>query len=207
MRLTAPIHGSRATSAEEILGREHPLAHAEERVGRLGAQSGTVAVVLVGSAAGLAAGARGLLAVLVAAAIVQTALAILLASAVACRHERALALIAAGRERLPLDAVRRERARLADPRRATLLARSLERLRSEARRPYGGHPIGGPLYEPGVIREVDGELGGIVRALRAAPRLVAVARAELLLRGPSSPLYGTDSRRLREELRRIQFTA
>jgi hypothetical protein len=138
---------------------------------------------------------------------VEIALGLWLASAVGARRDWALALIAAGRDRLPLEAVRRECARLADPRRATLLARSLDRLRSEAGRPHGRSAITAPLYVPSVIRDVDAELTRIVRMLRTAPRLVAVARAELLLRGPSSPLYGDDSLRLREELRRIQYLA
>jgi hypothetical protein len=208
MQLTAAIHRSdRATSAQEVLGREHPLARAEERVRWLEVQALVLAVVLTGSTGALVAGARELLAVLLAAGAVQVTVAIWLASAVGSRRERALSLIAAGRDRLPLEAVRRERARLADPQRATLLARSLDRLRCEAGRPYGKRPIVAPLYVPAVIREVDAELTRIVRMLLTAPRLVAVARAELLLRGPSSPLYGDDSLRLREELRRIQYLA
>jgi hypothetical protein len=206
MDLTAAIHrSSRASTAQEILGRDHPLALAEDRVRWLGTQSAALVAVLTGSAVASVAGMRAVLAVLLAAALVQAVLAIWLVSAVGSRRERALALLARGHDCLPLEAVRHELVRLANPRRATGLARSLDRLRSEARRPYRDRSIIAPLYVPAVIREVDDELARIVGLLRAAPQLVAVARAEQLLRGPSSPLYGTDSLRLREELRRIQF--
>jgi hypothetical protein len=60
---------------------------------------------------------------------------------------------------------------------------------------------------PGVIRAADAELATTVRALCARPDASTVARVERLLCGASSPLYGEDARRLREELTRIHFRA
>ena len=95
--------------------------------------------------------------------------------------------------------MRRERARLA--RRVGALAKSLERMRVDARRPMRNRPVVAPLYFPSVIREVDAELARTARLLRdGTPDLAAVARTEELLGGESSPLYGPDVLRLREEL-------
>ena len=60
---------------------------------------------------------------------------------------------------------------------------------------------------PGVIRAADAELATTVRVLSARPDASTVARVERLLCGASSPLYGKDARRLREELTRIHFIA
>ena len=153
-----------AQAARAMLGGEHPLARAEERMRWLRAQ----------------------------------------AAADGARRRRALELIAAGRAALPLAAVRRERARLA--RRVGALAESLERMRVDARRPMRNRPVVAPLYFPSVIREVDDELARTARLLRdGTPDLAAVARTEELLGGESSPLYGPDVLRLREELARLQY--
>ena len=145
-----------AQAARAILGGEHPLARAEERMRWLRAQAAADAALVTASAAGLAAGATQLLALLVAAAAVQIAIIAGLFAAAGARRRRALELIAAGRAALPLAAVRRERARLA--RRVGALARSLERMRVDARRPMRNRPVVAPLYFPSVIREVDAEL-------------------------------------------------
>jgi hypothetical protein len=194
----------RARCAEATLGREHPLARAEERLGWLRRQALVVAVTLVGSAIGLVAGIEQLGAALPAAALVLVVLATWIVVAVGAIRERALELIAEGRDALPLAAVRRECARLASPRRVLDLARSLDELRREARRPR--RSLVAPLYVPAVIRESDAEiarLAGLLRSGRTEP--AALARIERLLSGARSPLYGADGRRLREELRRIHF--
>jgi hypothetical protein len=193
-----------AQAARTVLGGEHPLARVEERIRWLRAQAAAVAALVTGSAAGLVVGATELLAVLLAAAVVQAGIVAGLVAAAGARRRRALELIAAGRAALPLAAVRRERARLA--RRVGALARSLERMRVDARRPMRDRSIVAPLYVPAVIREVDAELAQTARLLRdGTADLAAVARTEELLGGESSPLYGTDVRRLREELARLQY--
>jgi hypothetical protein len=208
MHLPAGIRPSaRASVAERILGDEHPLARAEERVRWLSSQVATATTLLLGSVVALLLGAQGLRTIVVAAAGVQAVLLLALTLAVRARRERAVDLIAGGRASLPLAAVQHERARLADPRRAQRFARSLDSLRRDARRSWRERPLHRPLYAPAVIREVDGDLARIARVLRSCrPELSALARVERLLSGESSPLYEGDTRRLRDELRRIQFS-
>jgi hypothetical protein len=64
-----------------------------------------------------------------------------------------------------------------------------------------------PLYVPAVIRALDAELAATVRVLCARPDATTVGRIERLLGGASSPLYGDDTRRVREDLARIHFGA
>jgi len=198
MHLSHPLH----PSAQALLGSSHPLAVVEERIRALRRQTVVSAALLAGSAGALAAGATELLAVLLAASAVQITLALGLLAAVGARRRRAIELIVGGRASLPLAAVQRERRRLI--RRVGALAASLDRLRTEAaRRPRS---IVAPLYVPRVIREVDAELARTARLLRTSqPDIAAIARAEQLLGGEASPLYGDDVGRLREELHRLQF--
>ena len=193
-----------AQAARAILGGEHPLARAEERVHWLGAQAAVSAALADRQRRRARRRRDELLVVLLAAAAVQIGILAGLFAAAGARRRRALELIAAGRAALPLAAVRRERARLA--RRVGALAASLERMRADARRPMRNRPVVAPLYFPSVIREVDAELAKTVCLLRdGTPDLAAVARTEELLGGESSPLYGPDVRRLREELARLQY--
>ncbi len=194
--------GRRTETARALLGGGHPLVLVEERIRWLRRQGAAVATLLTGSAAALVAGATELLAVLLAATAVQATIAFGLLAAIGARRRRALELIVAGRAGLPLDAVERERDRLAH--RVGALAGSLDRLRVEARRPH--RSIVAPLYVPSVIREVDEDLARTARLLRSARAdVAAVARAEELLGGAASPLYGADVRALRDELGRLQF--
>jgi hypothetical protein len=206
MHLSRHVH--RASPADEpaaLLGNEHPLVRAEERVRRLRIQVAVVAVLLAGSGVALLGGVGDTRALLLAGGLVLGGLTIALLAASASSRDRALDLIAEGRDALPLDAVRRQRERLQDPRHARALARSLEHIRTESRPRAHRRTFGPPLYSPTVVRELDGEIARIVELLRGpAPRVVAVARTERLLGGECSPLYGSDPRRLGEELRRIE---
>jgi hypothetical protein len=199
------IHrGRRLDEPEALLGHEHPLARIEERMRRLRMQLVAVGVLLGGAGVALLGGLGDTRGLAMAAGLVLSGLGLRLLSTSASRRDRALDLIADGRDALPLEAVRRRRERLMDPRRARALARSLERIRSESRPGARRRTFGPPLYSPAVIRQLDGELARIVELLRSpAPGIVAIARAERLLSGERSPLYGEDPRRLGEELRRI----
>jgi hypothetical protein len=205
MHLSPHPHRQRLTDAPEtVLGHEHPLARAEERLRRLRLQLAAVGTLLAGSAVALLVELRDTRALLLAAAVVLVWLGLALLATSASRRDRALDLIAEGRDALPLDAVRRQRARLMNPRRARALARSLDHIRLESRVGARRRTFGPPLYFPPVIRELDPELARIVELLRSPkPSIVAVARTERLLGGERSPLYGEDPRRLGEELRRI----
>ena len=189
-----------AQSAAALLGREHPLARAEERLGRLRRQAVAVTLELLTSTTVLLADVEHLRPAVIAAGAVLAVLVAQLVVAAAAVRDRAVEMIAHGSEALPLPAVQRERARLGDPRRVRDLARSLDALRRDARTLHWL----APLYAPEVIRAVDAEIDQIVVLLRSglAPP-TALARTERLLGGAASPLYGTDVRRLRAELQRI----
>jgi hypothetical protein len=139
------------------------------------------------------------------AAVVLLALGVAAALLRQRRRDDVLALIAAGREELPLVPVQRERRRLLDGRTRSRLAASLERLVQEARatslRPV---PL---LFDRRVVGAVAGELLGLARLLRCEPsnaRGVALVWW-LISDGTGSPLYGSDLADLRRELGRIRF--
>ena len=118
-------------------------------------------------------------------------------------RDHVLALIAGGREELPVEAVERERSRLLDRRTRTRLAASFDGLVEEAVRP----PVvaGPPLFDRAVVGGVADELGELAALLRDAQssaRGVALAWG-LLSDGVGSPLHRGDVTALREELRRI----
>ena len=198
----------RTEEPEALLGHEHPLVGAEERMRRLRRQVVAVTALLAGAVVVLLvelADTRGLL---LAAGLALGWLTISLVMASTTRRDRALDLIAEGRDALPLEAVRQARRRLMDPRRAGDLARSLDHIRSEARAGALRRGIGPPLFCPPVIRRLDPEIARIVDLLSSpTPNIVVVARAARLLGGEQSPLYGEDPRRLREELRRIELAS
>ena len=201
--LDARVPGGHAT-ARDLLGAEHPLARTEARVRTLLQQS--TAVLTFAALAGFAwliepGGPYPSL--LAAAAVVQAALAVALVLAVHAERDAVLRLIAEGRGGLPLATVARVRHTLLRPQRRERLGRSVEKLRGEVARPLRG-PL--PLYSRAVIQSVDGELARVVRLLRA-PTVSAdgVAMAVLLLSSDSSPLYGDDAERLRDELGRLTF--
>jgi hypothetical protein len=189
-----------------VLGAEHPLARAEDRVHWLGRQLATITALLPVAGLAVLAGAHGLRAVVPAAALVEALLLAGLAGAAATVHERALELIAEGRGSLPLDSVRHRRARLLRPRHIRGLARAIEGLRREANCPYRGRPMGRPLYVAAVVREVDAQLAATVCVLRGhCVDDATVGRIERLLACSSSPLYGDEPQPLRQELARIHF--
>jgi hypothetical protein len=205
MQLPPHPHRDRRTDEPEaLLGHEHPLARTEVRLRRLRSQLVAVGALLAGSGVALLVRLGDTRALMLAAGVVLVWLCIALLAASAALRDRALDLIAEGRDALPLDAVRRQRRRLQDPRHARALARSLEHIRRESRPGARRRTFGPPLYVPSVVRQLDTEIARTVELLRGpAPGVVAVARTERLLGGERSPLYGEDPRRLGEELRRI----
>jgi hypothetical protein len=116
-----------------------------------------------------------------------------------------LALIAAGREDLPLAPVERERGRLLDPRTRSCLAASLESLVEEARH---ASPLGvRPLFDRLVVAAVADELLEVAELLRVAPssaRGIALVWC-LIWDGVESPLHRGDVAELRGELGRIRY--
>ncbi len=164
-----------------------------------------VGVLLAALGVAAIAGASVLPAI-IAAALVEVTLLARLVVVAGDRRGSARDLIAAGRADLPVAAVQRERARLLDARHVADLARSLDDLRLEAHAPYRDRPREHPLHAPSTVRRVDRELRSVIALLREpCPDLAFVARIEGLLSSPSSPLYGDDATRLRDELLRIAF--
>ena len=95
----------------------------------------------------------------VAAALVLVVLLGRVGALVESRHHRAVDLIAQGRGTLPVVAVVRARRRLLEPSDRERLARTLDVIRAEVRRPgAAGHRVQ-PLYNVSVVRAVSSELG------------------------------------------------
>ena len=203
-----PTAGAHVPAAAEILGRDHPLVRAEQRVRWLARQAGLLATFTAASIPTLRSSAAAVNPVLLGGAFVECVLLLALATAAGAVRQRAIELIAEGRGALPLASVQRERTRLLRPSHLRRLAAAIDALRQEARCPYRGHPLHRPLYVPAVIRQVDGELAHTAALLRHGQLdATTVAQFERLLGGPTSPLYGEDLRRLQEELHRIRFAA
>ena len=151
-------------------------------------------------------GVHGALAVLVAAALVQGAIACELALLVQRRRGSARGLIIDGRGDLPFEPVQRERRRLQERSCCENLARSLDEVRDIAAHPVSWPPAARPLFSVRVVAGVENELARIAARLRAGPVGVrGVAMLERLLTQGTSAFYGSDIHALREELRRILF--
>lgn len=120
----------------------------------------------------------------------------------ACRE-----VIAAGAESFALPSVAREWDRLASTRHQEQLSESIVRLATRASVADAMPTTRVPL-DANIRREAGGDLAEVGRLL-AAHRLSVRAAAiiEQLLCSPGSPLYGTDSDRLRRELARVRYLA
>lgn len=208
MRLAARSLGSpRVQDARTVLGPDHALVRAEERMRALRRQATAIAVLLPACGPAVIAGAIEPHALVVAALAEAVLLASLMVVA-GTKHRAALELIADRRAGLPVTAVQHELARLLDERHITRLADSLDALRCEAAHPYRDHPARRPLYDPATIRQIDGDLARTAALLREPrPDPVVIARIERLMCSECSPLYGDDPMLLRHALHRIRFTA
>jgi len=187
-----------------LLGPEHPLARADSRLRTLRAQLAvTVALGFVSLVASLLLGSNALHLALGAGAV-STVLAGAMTMARASVRERALELIASGREELPLPAVESERDRLSDRRYRRRLARTLDVISADPGPREWWAPIAANRE---AVHAARAELSEIARLLRDLPNVRArgVALATRLVRdGATSPLYQGPAPRLREELGRIR---
>jgi hypothetical protein len=208
VHLTSPLSQSldQVASARALLGAEHPLARVSERLGVLREQSLVVGAVLLASVVALVAGESAALWFVVAAAVVQAALACGSALLAQARRDHVLDVIGDGRGSLPLAAVQRERGHLLDPAHRAFLARWLDGMRQDAQRPIQRFPAARPLYSVRVIAAVAPELETIAGLLVGDHAgLRGVALTERLLRDGASSLYRQDVEPLRQELRRIRL--
>ena len=193
---------ARCVRAEALLGAGHPLVSvlrasrtAVEQVFAVTA-SGAVGVILFCETAPFG------LPLAIASGLVQVGLVCWLALLACRRRDVCRQLIIAGRERLPLVDVERERRRLSDTRLQTRLARTLEDIADAG---AGRHfePRITPLLHLHVLRPVAPQLRHLAQLLRgdgASDR--GVALVEWLVTSGQSPLYGTQLQPLSEELGR-----
>jgi hypothetical protein len=197
--------GERA-AADAVLGSEHPL------VRLLGASQTTIERMLV-VAAVQALGAGLLvehsligLAALIAASLVQGALAFRLLILVETRHDLCRELVIHEPPTRGVATVERECRRLSDSRHRARLSSSLERLAETAERPSPRVPGSRPYFSLRVVRPIVPELRELAELIRNETSAVAgVALVERLLTSPASPLYGTDAHTLREQLARARY--
>jgi hypothetical protein len=195
----------RDRAARELLGDEHPLVHVLQRTAAAVRQSLMVGVIALGAGTALFEGVHAALAVVASAAAVEVGLALQFACLRFRARERACDLIIQGRADLPLDAVRRERARLLDRGHCDDLADWVDRTCTVAERSLRSHQPP-PFFSGRVIVAVHAELAEIAERLREdAPGVRGVALVERLLSEGGSPLHGGSVAALREELRRIRF--
>lgn len=187
-------------SPAQVLGPHHPLARALDLREVLLRQSTVTGVVLALSATAVLLRADWAGPVLVAGALVQLVLGVLLMAAVMLSRDRARDLLIEGCD-VGLPVLARERRRLLALRRREALAASLEDLVRSAER-WGRTPNPSrPVYEGFIVRQVAPELLAVAADLRAATvGVCGVARVERLLTTGTSPLYGPMSDELRAEL-------
>lgn len=187
-----------------LLGPAHPLARADSRLRTLRAQLAVTTVLGVVSLAASVLLGSPALRLAIGAGAVSALLAAAVLIARASLRERALELIASGREELPLPAVESERVRLSDRRYRRRLARTLDVIRADPGPREWWSPISANRE---AVHGAQAELTEIARLLRELPTVRArgVALVTHLVRdGATSPLYQGPARQLREELGRIR---
>jgi len=202
-RIATPAGPGASQTPSAVLGPEHPLTHAVDRLESVARQSRVVGAVLVGSVIDVSEGVAWAAAAALSAVIVLFGLAILAAAFAQNRHDRALDLIIAGHESVPVAAVQRERQRLGAARTQRRLARTIDSIVEQASNPATPCVRGArPLFEIAVVALVAEDLRAISRLLRAEHASVrGVALAEHLISHATSPLYGDQAHALRSELR------
>lgn len=193
-------------TAGELLGRTHPLTCASRRFECACLQLFSALTIL--TAIVIFAHGPGRRVELGVAGVACLALGGLVVSSWANRRRRALDLIIAGDEDLPLDELEPVRRRLRDPRGRARLAASLERCLGSAERWHEIAPHTRPVGNMRLLLPHERDVRDIARLLRVetVPRVRGVALCESLLTdGVSSPLFREDGDALRRELGRIRF--
>jgi len=132
-------------------------------------------------------------ALMIGAGIVQLALDLRWATLRVERRGCCLELLMAGRRRLPLTALTRERERLADPRLQSRLADSFDDLAALAALNHWRRERQRPMYSQRVLAAVEPHLRDVAERLRAGDVEVrGVALLEHLVTDGASPLYGAE---------------
>jgi hypothetical protein len=182
------------------------LARLQEHISTRRQQTAIVLATLAAAGAALTTGHRSALAIVIGCIAAEIVLATSLLMLASDHRARVLKLIAHGHGDLRTRAGERERRRLLTASQRAALARSLHQLADEAPVRLASPASGRPLYTPLVLTALAAELHATARLLTCEHVGVAgVALTELLLSAHDSPLYGTDTTRLRQELHRINF--
>jgi hypothetical protein len=193
-------------TAAEALGHHHPLTRATLRFESACLQllSG-LAILAAIVVFGHGPARRVELAIGIGTCAVLAALVV---ASQSNRRRRALEVIIAGDEDLPLDELAPVRRRLNDSRRRALIAASLERYLRSGERWESTPPYMRPVGNARLLLPLADNVRDIARLLRAdaVPRVRGVALVEWLLSdGVTSPLFRNDGDALRRELGRIRF--
>jgi hypothetical protein len=205
--IAAAPSGPRATqSAGSVLGATHPLTLAIEAAECAARQWLVCAAILTGAAIARLEHHTWTTAIIASSAVVSAAFTVLLIALKQRVRERAMDLIAEGRETLPITAVQRQRQRLLTHRRRKVLARALETMIRDATNPPRIITTSArPLFDVRVIAGVAGDLRAVIGLLETERvRARGVALIERLMSDGGSPLYGRDASLLREELHRVR---
>jgi hypothetical protein len=192
-------------SARAVLGPAHPLSRAIAAATGVGRQWVTCAAILAGSIIALLEGHRWATILIASSMLVLAALSVLLLTLKQRVSDRAIDLIAGGRETLPITTVQRHRQRLLARRRRTTLANNLETMiRQATARPKIITRGSRPLFDTRVIALVATELRAVIRLLQSTnPPARGVALTDRLITDGHSPCYGHEVNALRDELDRI----
>jgi hypothetical protein len=198
-----PLAESRAA---RLLGSEHPLARVLDRRSALRLELGVAGVLLTAAVIAVGAGARGAAAVAIGAVVaVAVAGARMLLMSTRIRS-LVLELLVDGRGSVPLREVQTERSRLLDVRRRRREAEWLVRVADGRDLGLAGVGGGPALISARVVKGARTELLAVAAVLRDETSPVeGLALVEQIARGPGSPLYGRDTRALREALWRARF--
>ena len=206
MHFASPISRSldEISLAEDLLGRNDPLVRSLGRQAVALTQLYAVIALTAVCAVGFAAGAYGVIPVLVASTFATLGLAGRAALRVLDRRDSVRDLIIRGGADVPLAFVQRERNRLLDRRRREILAHCYESIGDEPGA-SGRVPCRAcVIVSLKLMAEVRPEMKLIAALLRDdAPGVPGVAAAQRMVSTGTESLYGDDEEILRQDLRRI----
>jgi hypothetical protein len=192
--------------AAELLGSEHLLARALDRRSALRLELVVAGVLLTAAVVAVDEGARGAAAVALGAVVAVAVAGVRMLLTLTGIRSLVLELLVEGRESLPLREAQAERCRLLDVRRREREAEWLVRVadgRDLGLCAAGGGPA---LISARVAKGARDELLAVAAVLRDETSAVqGLACAEQIAHEPWSPLYGQDTRALREACSRARF--
>lgn len=197
---------SASSTAQALLGADHPLTRALERQRLALEHAVVVGALLTASAIALLAGVADAVSLVLAATMVEVALVSRAALLATTRRFEVLDLISEGRGALPIPAVLQTRARLLDQNHRRRLAASLRALGTASQEPIQTHPPTRVLLNARVVAAVASELDAIAELVQTDhPSLRGIALMERLLTDATSPLFEKDIELVRQQLRRVRF--